>query len=250
MKKTTILIILFSSFIFSCRTQKDVLYLQNINNIDISNENFESPDIQTGDVLSILVSAYDEALAKPFNMGIGLAMNNGNTSELNPNSYLVDSEGNIEYPMLGSIHVAGKNRKELATELKNKIANYIKDPMVNIRILNFKVTMLGEFGSQGIVNSNSEKLNIFEAIANAGGMTYYAIRDSVLLIRTEDGKRMHTFVNLHDARLMNSDYYYLKQNDILYALPTKSRATEFNTRPITATLTLIGFITAIITLFR
>ncbi|MGI9526590.1 MAG: polysaccharide biosynthesis/export family protein, partial [Weeksellaceae bacterium] len=248
--KKILLLITFTTLFFSCRTQQDVLYLQNIDKIDISNDNYVSPKIQTGDVLTITVNAYDENLARPFNIGGGRTSNNLANAELNPNSLLVDSDGNIEYPMLGTIKAEGKTRKELADELKSKISNYIKDPMVNVRIVNFKVTMLGEFGSQGVVRSSSEKLNIFEAIANSGGMTYYAIRDSVLLIRTVDGKRTHQFVNLHDAKLMNSDHYYLKQNDILYALPTKSRATEFNTRPITATLTVIGFITAIITLFR
>ncbi|MXV39170.1 polysaccharide export protein [Flavobacteriaceae bacterium Ap0902] len=249
--KKLLLIFILTSLLFSCRTQQDVLYLQNIDNIDFSKENYQSPEIQVGDVLTIMVSAYDEDLAKPFNLGgnntTGIRQG---TSELSSTSYLVDSEGYIEYPMLGSIQVAGKTRKELAEDLKNRISNYIKDPMVNIRIVNFEVTMLGEFNSQGVVKSASERLNIFEAIANSGGMSFYAIRDSVLIIRSENGKRKHDYVNLHDANIMNSEYYYLKQNDILYALPTKSRATEFNTRPLTSTLTVIGFITAIITLFR
>lgn len=249
--KKIILTFLIVFTITSCRTQKDVLYLQNIDNIPIELDNFTNPTIQRGDVMTIVVSAYDEALVKPFNLGGGIAnTTNIAMAELNPNSYLVDGEGNIEFPMLGTINAAGKTRKALSDELQQKISEFIKNPMVNIRIMNFKVTMLGEFNKQGVVNSTSDRINIMEAIANAGGMSYYAIRDSVMLIQTIDGKRHHTFVNLHDANLMNSDYYYLRQNDILYALPTKSRAMEFNTKPITSVLTVLGFLTAIIALFK
>lgn len=237
--------------ISSCRTQKDVLYLQNIDAINISQDNFTNPTIQRGDVMTIVVNAYDEQLVKPFNLGSGTSnTTNLSTAELNPNSYLVDGDGNIDFPMIGSVVAAGKTRKELSDELKKRISNYIKDPIVNIRIINFKVTMLGEFNNQGVVNSTSDRINLIEAIAKAGGMSYYAIRDSVMLVRTIDGHRKHVFINLHDANLMNSDYYYLRQNDILYALPTKSRAMEFNTKPITSILTILGFATAIIALFK
>ena len=239
-------------FITSCRTQQDVLYIKNINDFVIGQDVYESPKIQSGDVLTIVVSAFDEEIASPFNLGgaTSNAMLRGGNADMSPTSYLVTSEGLIDYPMLGKIEAAGKSRQELSDELTKKISEYIDNPIVNIRILNFRVTMLGEVNQPGIIESPSEKLNIFEAIARAGDLSYYAIRDSVLLIRTLEGERKHEFVNLQDAEIMNSEYYYLRQNDIVYVLPTKSKAMELNTEPLTATLTVIGFITAMIALFK
>ena len=253
MKKILTVLIIFAT-ITSCRMQKDVLYFTNLSSvINQSEEIYEDPRIQTGDALSIVVSAFDENLARPFNLSRPAGMTGGGGAgggAQNPMNYVVASNGEIEMPMLGSIQVLGKTRQELATELESKISEYLENPIVNVRFMNYRVTMLGEFNSPGVVNSDMEKLSIVEAIANAGDMSLFAIRDSVMVIRTVDGVRTHAFIDLQDANTINSEYFYLKQNDIVYAMPTKSKALDINTAPLTAALTVLGFATAIIALFR
>lgn len=252
MKRILPVLLLFV-LISSCRTQKDVLYFKNIDQvINESEEVYSDPVIQTGDALSIIVSAFDENLARPFNLSrpAGMGTTGGGDGAQNPTNYVVSGNGEIEMPMLGSVQVLGMTRQELATLLEGRISEYLENPIVNVRFMNYRVTMLGEFNTPGIVNSDTEKLSIIEAIANSGDMSYYAIRDSVMIIRTVDGIRTQAFVNLQDANLINSEYFYLKQNDIVYALPTKSKALDINTSPLTAALTVLGFATAIIALFR
>lgn len=245
-----ILFILLISLISSCRTQKDVWYFQNLDQvINETPEIYEDPKIQTGDALSINVNTFNPELSQPFNLGTSTNTTQG-VSENSPAAYVVSSNGEIDMPMLGSIKVIGMTRQELSVFLQDKISHYVKDPIVNVRFLNFRVTMLGEFNSPGVVQSTSEKLNLMEAIARSGDMNLYAIRDSVMIIRTVDGIRQKKFVNLLDANTINSEYYYLRQNDIVYAMPTKSKAIEFNSRPIRDGLTVLGFVLTIYALFK
>ncbi|MDO5655250.1 MAG: polysaccharide biosynthesis/export family protein [Flavobacteriaceae bacterium] len=252
MKKIVFLICIIF-IIQSCRTQQDVLYFRNINEIiQETAEVYTDPGIQTGDGLSIVVSTFNTKLSEPFNMQAAQGMGSGGTA-MDPRSplvYVVSSNGEIEMPVLGSINVLGKTRQELAADLVERISEYIEDPIVNVRYVNYRVTMLGEFNKPGVIESSTEKLNIMEAIAGSGDMNLYAIRDSVMIIRTVDGVRTHAFLNLQDANIINSEYFYLKQNDIVYAMPTKSKALDINTRPLTVALTVLGFATAIIALFR
>lgn len=249
-----ILLLLFVFLFSSCRTHKDVLYFQNLSQvIQQTDEVYDDPKIQTGDALSIMVSTFNPDLSEPFNLrpplGAG-AGGGGATSELSPLAYVVSSDGEIEMPVLGTINIAGRTRKELSAYLREEISFYVEDPIVNVKFLNFRVSMLGEFNSPGVVQSTSEKLSLMEAIANAGDMSLYGIRDSVMIIRTIDGIRNHTFVNLLDANSINSEYFYLRQNDIVYAMPTKSRSMEFNSRPIRDGLTILGFVLTIYALFK
>lgn len=251
MKKSFALVFILL-LISSCRMQKDVLYFQNIDQIiNETPETYEDPDIQTGDALTITVSAFNAELAAPFNLQTGRNTSISTSfSAKSPSVYVVSQNGEIEMPMLGSIKVTGKTRQELGAFLEDKISEYLENPIVNVRFVNYRVTLLGEFNRPGVVNSDTEKLSIIEAIAKAGDMNLYAIRDSVMLIRTVDDVRTHTFVNLKDANTFNTEYFYLKQNDIVYAMPNKSKALEINTRPLTAALTILGFATAIIALFK
>lgn len=248
-----ILLLLFVFLFSSCRTHKDVLYFQNLSQvIQQTDEVYEDSKIQTGDALSITVSAFNPILAEPFNIipPAGAGTSGGATSELSPIAYVVNSDGEIEMPVLGTMEIAGRTRKELAEYLRKEISFYFDDPIVNIKFLNFRVSMLGEFNRPGVVQSASEKLSIMEAISNAGDMSLYGIRDSVMIIRTVDGVREHTYLNLLDANSINSEYFYLRQNDIVYAMPTKSRSMEFNSRPIRDGLTILGFVLTIYALFK
>ena len=246
-----IFLILIISLASSCRTQKDVLYFQNLGQvINNSPEVYEEPKIQTGDALSIIVSTFNKELAEPFNLSVSGGGNTTATNSKSPTAYIVSQDGYVQIPTLGRVKVEGKTRQELATYLEGKISIYVENPIVNVRFLNYRVTMLGEFSSPGVIEAESDKFSIMEAIAQAGDMTLYSIRDSVMLIRTEEGVRTHTFINLKDANLINSPYFYLKQNDIVYAMPTKSKAIEFNSRPIRDGLTVLGFFLTIYALFK
>lgn len=245
-----IILLLLSVIITSCRTQKDLLYFQNVNDV-INNtpELYTDPGIQTGDALTIIVSAFNPELARPFNLQPE-GVSSGQQGAQNSSAYVVSSNGEIELPMLGTISVIGKTRQELAAYLEGKISDYIENPIVNVRYLNYRVTMLGEFNRPGIVTSESEKLNIIEAIAKSGDMTNYAIRDSIMLIRTVDGKRTKAFINLEDANIINSDYYYLRQNDVIYAMPAKIKGFELNSKPIRDGLTVLSFILTLYAIFK
>ena len=248
-----ILLLLFVFLFSSCRTHKDVLYFQNLSQvIQQTDEVYDDPKIQTGDALIITVTTFNTVLAQPFNITppAGSGSSGGATSELSPIAYVVNSDGEIEMPVLGTMEIAGRTRKELAEYLRKELSFYVEDPIVNIKFLNFRVSMLGEFNRPGVVQSTSEKLSIMEAISYAGDMSLYGIRDSVMIIRTIDGVREHTYLNLLDANSINSEYFYLRQNDIVYAMPTKSRSMEFNSRPIRDGLTILGFVLTIYALFK
>lgn len=244
-----LLVVLMTIFITSCRTQKDVLYFQNINEVinDSSPEIYKDPTIQTGDALSINVSSLDPKLAMPFNLN---SSQSSSSSNRGINNYIVDSEGYIIFPMIGKILVKGKTRNELSSYLSEKISKWVTDPIVNIRIDNFRVIMLGEVGSPGVIKSDSEKLSIVEAIAMSGDLTLNSIRDSVMLIRTVDNVRTKKYINLKDAQTINSPDYYLKQNDIVYVMPTKSKTYDFNAKPLQSILTVLGFALTIYALFK
>lgn len=233
----------------SCRTHKDVVYFQNVKEVITEIPDvYENPTIQSGDALMIIVSARSPELAEPFNLATGMMARTADASS--PFAYLVSSEGTIEMPMLGTIPVGGKTRQEVTEEVQNRVSTYLQDPVVNIRIINFRYTILGEVAAPGTRETANEKISILEAIAQTGDMTLFAIRDSVLIIRTENNIRTSAFVNFKDANLVNSPYYYLRQNDVIYVLPTKSRAMDFNIRPISAVLAVIGAAVTIFALFR
>lgn len=246
-----IILLLLSVIITSCRTQKDLLYFQNVNDV-INNtpELYTDPGIQTGDALTIIVSAFNPELANPFNLTPPQGSKSNQQDAKNPLAYVVSSNGEIDMPMLGTIKVTGKTRQELASYLEGKISEYIDNPIVNVRYLNYRITMLGEFNKPGIVTSDSEKINIMEAIAKSGDMTTYAIRDSVMLIRTVDGVRAKEFINLQDANIINSDYYYLRQNDVVYAMPAKIKGLELNSKPIRDVITVLGFVLTLYAIFK
>lgn len=244
--KKILLILPLLLLIGACRTQKDVLYFKNIeeaiNNTPIE---YQSPTIQKGDKLAISVSAMNPELVKPYNLSI---VTTGGVSE--KPTFIVREDGDINYPGIGKIRVLGKTREQIVDELTLEISKYVQDPIVNIQITNFRVIVLGEVNNPGVVTAENERFNIVDAIAKSGDMSLYAVKDSVMLIRSVDGVRNQYTVNLGDAKVINSPLFYLKQNDILYVPPTKSKAMELNTKPITAVATVLGFVVAIIALFK
>lgn len=144
--------------------------------------------------------------------------------------YLVDNDGNVEFPVLGTIHLGGLTKGEAEQYIKDKLKPQFREtPIVTVRMVNYKISVIGEVGRPGTFTISNEKVNILEALAMAGDMTIYGIRDNVKLIREDNnGKREIITLNLNDQDILQSPYYYLQQNDILYVTPNKTKAKTSN----------------------
>jgi polysaccharide export outer membrane protein len=221
-----IALVLFSS----CATKQDILYFQDepITNV-FDNENSDFALVfNTNDLLTINVSALDQEVAKPFN----LPAVTYSTSVLDARgsstmqTYLIDENGNIEFPVLGTIKIGGLTRSEANTLLKEKLKEYIVDPIVNIRLANFTITVLGEVNRPGTYTINDEKISLAEALGNAGDLTIYGNRHSIFLIRELGGEKRFAKFDLTSINVVNHPNYYLIQNDVVYVEPNNARVKQ------------------------
>ncbi|WP_224134197.1 polysaccharide biosynthesis/export family protein [Candidatus Kaistella beijingensis] len=204
---------------------------------EVSQAKFAGLHIQEGDQLQILVSAFDDIAVRPFNMNTmpRTGNNTNNTSSSastasTPSEYTVGSDGTIVFPVLGTVYCKGMTKQQLKSDLESRLKRYLTDPLVTITLSNFNISVLGEVKSPGQKTSPTEKINIFQAIALAGDMTYDANRTNVKLIRTSDvsGKDEVVSLDLSEASIVNSPYYYLQQNDILYIEPDRNKQIQVN----------------------
>lgn len=220
--------------ISSCTSYKNVPYLQNSAEVDLSAAaQLYDAKIMPKDLLSITVSVprNPEAVSM-FNLTVQSDIANTvsrrtTTAQATLQTYLVDNNGEIEFPVLGTIHVAGMTKTELEKYIESKVyPTYVKDkPIVTVDMSNYHVAILGEVSRPGLVTTNTGKLNIFEALAQAGDLTVYGLRENVKLIREDaQGKKKIVELNLNDANIIASPYYQLQQNDILYVTPNKTKA--------------------------
>ena len=226
-----------------CSAPKKVPYLVDAETIPRESlaavSTVKDPIFVQRDLLNICIYASDPTAVAQFNKGqyltpegaISKTSNNTNTAGTNTTSltdyYLVDAEGNIDYPVIGRIHIAGKTKEQLAREIKDAIyPRYIKiEPTIDIRLMNFRVTILGQVKSPGVYQSDNERMNILEALAKAGDLDIRGDRENVLLYRTNaDGTREVHRLNLHDKSLLLSPYFNLQQNDFIYITPNRSAA--------------------------
>jgi len=191
--------------------------------------------IQAEDLLRITVHSYDPIAAAPFNIetpgqttGMN-QMNQINQGQGDPNNlelfmgYFVDQEGFIDFPTLGRIEVAGQTLDETKFKLYDLIKPYIKDAVINIRFLNFKVTVLGEVNSPGTIRLTNKRVTLLEAIGMANDLSDYANRTNVLIMREAEGSRQYARLNLQSADIFTSPYFYLQQNDVIYIEPIRAR---------------------------
>ena len=213
--KLVIILFITSLFLTSCTTKKDVVYFQNAKDFEtIVNTDTFTSKFKINDILSINVSAYDEMAAKPFNLIIESGQNSS------PIDYLIDNEGNIDFPVLGKIKLLGLTVEEAKQLIKDKLSEgYLKDPVINIRILNFRISVLGAVGSPGVYPISGERINILEAIANAGDLSMQGRRDNILVIRDFNGTKTYTRIDITNKEVFNSPVYFLTQNDVVYVEP-------------------------------
>ena len=222
-----VIYLLLLSFLSSCVNTRTATYFNDLRDSEIPFEatNLE-PQIQKNDLLNITVSSLNAEATQIFNLhnaSSQLSVISGSISH--SNGYLVDQQGLIQFPILGNIKAAGLTKKELKDFIVAGIVkrNLLYDPIVNIRYLNYKITVLGEVANPSVINVPNEKVSLLDAIGLAGDLTMYARRDNILVIREEDGKRISKHINLNDVGLFTSPYYYLKSNDVIYVSPNKAR---------------------------
>lgn len=223
LKKTVPFFLAF--LVFSCASRKDLVYYQDIDNLE-HNENSISYEIkiQPDDLLAIIVSADDPEIAMPFNLKSYNTANSRNSmDQVIYQLYLVDKNGFIDFPILGKLSVSGLSRTEVLDMLKEKISVYIKDPIITFRITNFKVSIQGEVVAPGTYPIASERVTLMEALSMARDLTIYGKRNNILIIREINGVKSYNRVDITKADFINSPFYYLAQNDVVYVEPNKTR---------------------------
>jgi polysaccharide export outer membrane protein len=201
--------------------------------LDNANKPITIPEItiQPQDMLSIVVSSKEPELAGPFNLPVISYQGAGETYvQQRILGYIVDKEGNIDFPILGTLHVEGFTRPRLSQFVKEKIIaeGYIKDPVVTVQFMNFRVTVNGEVVRPGTYEIKSDHITLFEALSMAGDLTIYGRRDNVKVVREKNGERTVYEADLRVSNIFNSPVYYLQQNDIIYVTPNKYRSNQSN----------------------
>lgn len=214
----------------SCTSSKKLVYLQTSKNEVVENQAVAHPyqlKIQNDDLLYILLSSKDAELVEPFKnstlLGSSTQSSTGNTL-----GFLVDGDGYISIPSLGKIYVRGLSCTELASKIEQELVkgNFIKDPVVSVRLGNFKVTVLGEVNTPGAIEVDGNRLTILEAISRCGDLKPTGKRKNIKILREQDGKQNIYEIDLTKADITSSPYYYLCQNDVIYVEPNKSLGTK------------------------
>lgn len=214
----------------ACKAPEKVLYLQDLSqSLEKDLPSVEVMKIQKDDLLQIYIFANNPEVAKPFNLVAqlsGMGTNSSNTEQL---AYLVDANGCIDIPVLGRISVEGMTTQEVKSTISKQLQekNLIKDPVIAVRILNFKVSVLGEVKNPGVVDVKGERITVLEALSKAGDLTIQGRRDHVAVIREVDGKRTVNYLDLKSKDIFDSPYYYLKQNDVVYVEPNDARTVQY-----------------------
>ncbi|MEO6219299.1 MAG: polysaccharide biosynthesis/export family protein [Ginsengibacter sp.] len=206
----------------SCTSTKNIAYFANVGDTSYASRPPKDIPIQNNDLLSISISSLNPQASAIFNANS--TVSSSTTSEPT-GGYLVNSEGNIQLPILGNIKAAGLTKSQLKENITSSILEkkLLIDPIVSIRQVNFRVTILGEVGDPKVVNVPSEKISMLEAIGMAGDLTIFGKRDNVLLIREENGKKQIRRINLTSKNFFLSPFYYLQPNDIVYVEPSKAK---------------------------
>ncbi|HMI07332.1 MAG TPA: polysaccharide biosynthesis/export family protein [Flavobacterium sp.] len=219
--KKNLLLLLLPVFLFSCGSRKDIIYFQGIDNAKSydNSQNYEAI-IQPDDLLSIIVSTDSPEVAAPFNLP---EIQSNETEYKGLKTYLVDNTGYIDYPVLGKIKLGGLTRTEANNKMVTAVSEYIRKPIVNLRIANFKYTVLGEVNKPNSYPVNGERVTLIEALSAAGDLTIYGKRKNILIIREKEGKKTYNRVDITNPDFLNSPFYYLSQNDVIFVEPNKTK---------------------------
>lgn len=258
----------------ACNSREKVLYFQDM--VVDTPEVAQAPQyirIEPGDKVSIIVSSSDPQVASVFNLismdrGAGLTTQSGGNRQSGGGTsnngglglYTVNDRGNIDFPILGELHIAGLTRQEASEFIKKKLIDgkYVTDPVVTVEFANLHFSIIGDIGSS-MYSISDDQINIIEALAMAGDLNITAERDQIYVIRTENGLRTTTRVDMRTKDIFNSPVYYLKQNDIIYVVPNGKKTGEYSINEnqwknpfiyATAFTTIIGIATLVVSLTK
>jgi polysaccharide export outer membrane protein len=236
-----IILIMFSA----CSSYRKIPYFQDLDKKTISEEpldNYTPPLVQPQDILGINVSSLNPEASVVFNYNLNRV--NGNNYDLSPGNpvvgYLVDAQGEIHLPLVGTMKVSGLTTSEISRQLQIKLLSYLKQPIVNLRIINFKVSIFGDVLKPDVYNVQNERITIPEALSLAGDLNITAIRTNVLLVREQNGKREYVPIDLTSKAIFKSSYFYLKNNDVIYVQADKTKFATVDRGYRTASLVLSG----------
>jgi polysaccharide biosynthesis/export protein len=225
-KHTPLIFLIFILLLSSCASKKNILYLQDA--ISLNNNNTEKTHetkFNIDDLLLIHVSSKDSEAAFPFNLEVLMTpqASGAGQGQRQQQLYLIDNNGFIEFPVLGRLKLLGLTRSEVISLFKERLSEYIVDPIIVIRIMNFKVSVLGEVRNPGVVSTGSERMTILDAISLAGDLSIFGKRKNVLIIRENNGKKISKRLDLTKSDIVYSDFFYLKQNDVVYVEPNRTK---------------------------
>ena len=253
MKKLTIIFLAFI-VLASCTSRKKIVYFQDIDSTALEDvDNYSDQlEIATNDILNINVRTLNPDAALQFNPQAGQGQQNIRLDILKVNGYLVKKDGTIDFPELGAIPVKGKSTKEVQRFLEKELQDYLKNPIVSVRVINYKFTVLGEVNRPGTYEIIEENYTLLQALGQAGGLTINGKRKNVLVIRHEDGERIAKRIDLTSSDWMNSPFYFVKQNDQIYVEPNNPQVKRAgfigNASTVLSALSVI--LSAIVIIFR
>ncbi len=229
----------------SCVPHKKIAYFQDGAPRSEMASNYIST-IQPNDIISVSISSLSEEANKLFDLNSNIPDPNYSS-----NSYLVDIDGNIEIPLIGTLQVMGKTTTEVKAIIKEEVAKYVKQPTVNVRFVNFRVTVLGEVTRPGVYSIANESATVLEALGLAGDLTIFGNRQTIQIIRKKEEKQEFHLVDLTSKDFIGSSAYYLKNNDVIYVEPSKGRTSSDDNayRIIPIILSSLTFVTVMVTAF-
>lgn len=226
----------YSVLFTSCLSQKEVVYFQELPDNTQQGRGMQAyvPLIQSGDILSVVVGSLNPEANEIFNVRntataahLNYSQTGGGASgRVQPVGYLVDEEGNIEVPLIGKVKVDGTTTELAAQNIRILLNKYLKEPSVAVRLVSFKISVLGEVRSPSIYIVPEEKITLPQALSLAGDLTIYGRRDNITVIREENGVRTYGRIDLRSREVFDSPYYYLHKNDVIYVEPTKAKVTS------------------------
>ncbi len=219
------LVVLAVTVTASCNSYKHVPYFQDVDRTNGRKEviqNYSLITIQPEDILEINVSSLNAEASAVFNNN-NIQRAAGASQDPMATGYIVDQKGEIHFPMLGAVKTSGKTTFQLREEIRNQLKTYLTDPVVNIRFLNFKISVMGDVLNPGVYPIPNQRVTITEALSMAGDLNITARRNNILLIRERDGNREFIPLDLTSKKIFESTYYYLKNNDVIYVQPDRTR---------------------------
>ncbi|MDK2771858.1 MAG: polysaccharide biosynthesis/export family protein [Flavobacterium sp.] len=248
-KKITIIILFLNLLLVSCVSKQKILYIQDTvtNN---SNNSFELK-LEPDDMLLINVTSENPEIAEPYNLKSVTLQNNTEEDAATRKqlTYLIDKNGYIDFPIVGKIKIGGLTKEQATNEIQSILKDHVKDALVTIRLVNFKITVLGEVQKPGAYTIKSERITLLEALGMAGDLTIYGKRNNVLLIREQNGEKITHRIDLTKSSFFDSPYYYLAQNDVLYVEPNGTKVNSSAIGPnLTVGISALSLIVTIIAL--